>query len=1669
MAQSRTLKIFKTIGKAGLWIIGSLLVLVLLLVLALQLPSVQTYLTSQAAGYLEKKIKTRVEVGGVNVAFPKKVVLSDVYIEDQQKDTLLFSHRLAVDIDMLGLMNHSVAINGIELETFTGHVNRTLPDSSFNFDFIINAFSDSVTVAKEDTTGKPWQISIEDISLKNIYATYTDEVSKQAAVLQLGELELAFKELDLNKAIYSVDEISLAHTSLAYTSTAPAATNAAQTSTDAEEDTTSSPMTIGLQQLTLEDVHVKYYDQASGQNLKADIGESHLEANTFDLTGQEIALDEFSLKNSVIRYQQEARKTVIVKTTPSSAKTAPADTAAAWRVSLKDLSLADNHIIYDDFNLPAQAAGMDFAHLLISDIQADAEDIRYHGNSILANIKTLQMREKSGFSLQEFQTNVQVTDQKAEATAIHIRTGNSSLDGSVKATFRSLAALSREYPQMGIDAQVTDARLSIKDALYFQPDLLKQMPLRIPDNTVLNVKTDIQGKVNNLAIKELQASTLNNTRLNANGHIRNLPDIDRTTLQLAILPFETSALDIQTLVPPTMLPASVRIPQHMQLTTTIAGAVHDLTMTAQLRTTLGNLLANAHLKTNKAFSTGSYQAKLNADNLALGRLLKQEKDLGNLTATATIDGSGFSIDEMRTQMLARIQSVQYKKYTYRNIAIDGLAHPSQFAANVSLVDSNLNFTLIGSADYRKKVPNYVAVVDLKKADWQKLNLTQRDLQTRARITADLNYESIDNINGKVDIRQVAVASKGKVYTIDSLLYASVQSKEKTDIEFNSDVMSGYFRGNVNWSGLYGALERHLTRYYALPNSPPYSDAEPQNFEFELNLKNTTALTELLVPGLDSLRPGKIYGKFDSRRAQLDMLAQIYKVNYAGIRIDTAVFSLDSDPRRMRAIFSVEQVQQSDFSVRNLSFQAQAAESNLVTQLILRDSVNKQKYLLAGNFHSLPNRAYSFHFFPDSVKFNYKPWQVSPDNSIVFSKEGFRFNDLVFSESTQKFSLANVNRQPSSLQAGFDNFRLETLSEMLRADTSLISGLLNGRVSLFRQQRDTVITANLDIKDLSYSGQPVGNLVVAAEQRQANRFDVTVDLSGNGNDMDVKGYYLTNAAANSLNFDVDINQLNLKSFEAFAESQLNELSGNAAGQFAIRGSAAKPAVNGELTFQNAVMNLKLLNSPFRLQNQTIQLDQEGIHFNKFTIQDSASRNIVVNGDVLTQDFSYYKLRLRVNSDRFQVLNTTSKDNKLYYGKLITSSVINIRGDSYKPVINANVKVDGGSNVTYVVPQSDDAVAGREGVVRFVDGTEQDVYIRNLKATAAKDTATSQLQGFELTTNIEIDSNSTLNVIIDPVAGDQLSIKGETTLSMAIDPTGNIDLTGRYQVQSGTYNLSFYGLVKREFSLDRNSSITWSGNPYNAEMDIRATYLVEAPPAELIKNQVSDQRLNQAKQRIPFLVTLILKGELLKPEISFKLDMPEDKKGALGGIVYATIQEINTRESDLNKQVFALFLLQRFVSDNPLENTAGGGLESNVRSSVSKILTDQLNQLANKIQGIELELDVNSYEDYSSGNSQGRTQLELGLSKNLFNDRIVVKVTGNVDLEGSPTTSQQDLSNFVGDLQLEYKLTSDGRLRLLGFRQRDFDIISGELIRTGGGIIFVRDYNSFRELFTKALQE
>src|SRR5690606_4630328 len=103
--------------------------------------------------YLETKIKTPVSLKRVSLKLPKLLVLEGIYFEDQQRDTLIAGDTLLVDISLLKILNNKVEINELDFRGITANINRTLPDSAFNFDYIIRAFtSEQVEEESQDST-----------------------------------------------------------------------------------------------------------------------------------------------------------------------------------------------------------------------------------------------------------------------------------------------------------------------------------------------------------------------------------------------------------------------------------------------------------------------------------------------------------------------------------------------------------------------------------------------------------------------------------------------------------------------------------------------------------------------------------------------------------------------------------------------------------------------------------------------------------------------------------------------------------------------------------------------------------------------------------------------------------------------------------------------------------------------------------------------------------------------------------------------------------------------------------------------------------------------------------------------------------------------------------------------------------------------------------------------------------------------------------------------------------------------------------------------------------------------------------------------------------------------------------------------------------------------------
>ena len=429
---------------------------------------------------------------------------------------------------------------------------------------------------------------------------------------------------------------------------------------------------------------------------------------------------------------------------------------------------------------------------------------------------------------------------------------------------------------------------------------------------------------------------------------------------------------------------------------------------------------------------------------------------------------------------------------------------------------------------------------------------------------------------------------------------------------------------------------------------------------------------------------------------------------------------------------------------------------------------------------------------------------------------------------------------------------------------------------------------------------------------------------------------------------------------------------------------------------------------------MKFQNEVIAFDKFTLYDENDNELTVNGTIHSADFRNYNFGLTIIANDFRAIHSKEADNDLFYGDLILDSKLNLKGTVDNPIMGGTIKIKDGTKFNIVLPQSDPSIADREGIVEFVD--EDNLYLKQTASLKKKLNQTA-LIGMDVSVDISVVKEAELTLVIDKGNGDYLKLKGEAELTGGIDPSGKTTLTGKYEFSEGAYEMNF-NMIRRKFDIQKGSYIVWNGEPTMATLNIKAIYKVNAAPIDLLGNQlgtVSPAVKNTYKQKIPFQTILKMDGEIMKPEIKFDIILPDGNYGVSSDIVTASqtkLEQLRQEPAELNKQVFALLLLNRFIGENPFANESISiNAESLARQSVSKILSQQLNDLAGDlISGVQLEFDLQSTEDYTSGSKENRTDLNVGISKKLFDDRIKVTVGSSFGVEGQERANE-NLTNHI----------------------------------------------------------
>jgi hypothetical protein len=649
------------------------------------------------------------------------------------------------------------------------------------------------------------------------------------------------------------------------------------------------------------------------------------------------------------------------------------------------------------------------------------------------------------------------------------------------------------------------------------------------------------------------------------------------------------------------------------------------------------------------------------------------------------------------------------------------------------------------------------------------------------------------------------------------------------------------------------------------------------------------------------------------------------------------------------------------------------------------------------------------------------WMLGKNNLINIHQNEVCFQDVALSNQNQSVSMNGSLSEDPNIESSIDirDFDLQTLQPITELD---LKGVVNGKLMMRDVYKDVVVTSDFNIDELVYKNILIGT--VAGEVLWDNLKQM---LNVNGNIIRINneifrisGTYDPKNDINPLNLKATLKKTNLEIFESFVDDIFSDINGYATGTLTVKGTAKDPIIRGGVNFEKGMLRINALNSYLYFDDQ-LNFNEEGFVASKgFKVRDAAQNGNVaeLEGGIFNGGGGNFMLGIHAymrGRDGFKILNTSIKDNESFYGTGVTSGDLHITGDLNNVNISANLTSKKGTKITIPLDNETTANTEEQGI-KFVS--------KNIKKTkeAKKDTIIrKEAGGLKMAFNFTITQDAECVVIFDRSNQDQLNAIGDGNISIDYDTRGGFTMSGPYTIKSGKYDFSLQNISKlRKFDITEGSRILWSGDPYDADININASYT-----ANVSLSSIATSTTNSSELNTPYPVTayIMLTDKLMKPTTKFDVKFNQRRIPInIQPQVSAFEQRLHADEQLLNNNFIGITALNKVFSDNSFKDALDSQL---LLDNVSGILSNQLGNIASKIDP-NLEVGV----QFGKGNLANTRQSLL----NNMQVNFTYKFGNNVKVSVNNTILQNDgqtANNYFYGGEVEWLLSQDGAWRLKAY--------------------------------------
>lgn len=1636
-------------------ILLGLILLLFLLVLFLRSQWGQDILKDKIISSLSEKTGTTIELDRLFIDFSGDIIMEDLYIEDKSGDTLVFSEMLEADVPLWPIIRGGdIRINSLVSSGFKANIIRKDSISGFNYEFLMEALApaDTTKVTPVDTTKAKRNFIIEDIKVNDFDLDFIDQVAGMETSVEVGTLGLKMEVFDLANLNFHASEAMLSNSDISYVRTKPFPENV-------DEEDVPLPYIIA-DELFMENVVAHYESVPDGLVADLDIGDLSLKLPVADLSENVIKIKYFHLKDSEVDIVATEGAAAEEEVTPLEGEGKPQEFQwPPWDITVQEIVLDNDDIAYRVEGVPYRKGEFNPQAMDFRNLQLIGSEIFLHEGSAGASLRDVAFRETSGIRLRNSALDLSIDENALDLDNLVVDLNNNRLKGELRLDYASLQDFIDTPEDARIKADFSQIYLEPKDLFLFQPALRSNQYVQTLTENDLSGQLKAEGT---LASIQISAANFNwgNTSLSARGHISNALQPKALAFNFPSVHLNSTGGDIRKFVEQDSL--GVQIPANLALSGSFKGNLENITADVELNTSEGDIMAEGFYNLQGQLA---FDAEVQVLDLDLGELLQNEK-LGELTITINAAGQGANINTLDATLEADVASFSYNGYPITGLEISGMVEDGKGPLYTQYQDENLNMEMENFLILDSVATQVNTNLDVIGANLQALGMTRRlikvgfefDASFRGNLDAyDVNAEIVDGVT----------VYGNKSYLLGDFLLSARVRPDSTALDIVNQLLNVNLRSNADPGSFANALKRHYRSYLSATVETDTVE-NPVNLQLHAEIRENPILNEVFFAQLEELDTIDISMDFREQDRELVADINVPFLSYMGSQIDSLGFHLNSN--------------RSDFNFR-FGFNSIAAGPLFIEETELTGEVVDKILHLDFNSVSEGEKLYSIRseitrksdtvtlaLNPSEVIINGLHWDVPATNLIKVAPNFMAFEDSRLSREDQSMEITDdrAGVETEHIAMTFNNFSLQSFLGYFNPVESLAEGNLNGSLTIEDPFGSKGLVADVDINNFEVLEVPMGVLRMDAEALSARDYHFDLAIKEGKVDLDLTGGFTAAADGAEWYTELDLNKVEMEIIEAFSFGELKNTSGSFSGNIDLSGTFVDPVYSGQLHFQEAQFTVSKLDAPFLIRDETLALDTEGLYFEDFVIEDSDGNNFLVEGEMMTASPLNPEFDLAFSAEDFMLLNSSSEDNELFYGTAVIDLEAQLTGNLNVPNLQMDLNVDGATNLTYIIPESEVGIERREGIVRFVNRENPDAI---LTATQEESFAVS---GIEIRSTITINEDAVFNIIIDEQTGDNLQVIGEGRLLFNIYSNGRTTMSGRYEMSGGHYEMNLYGLVNRRFEIVEGSHITWAGDPFDAYLDLRASYSVEAAASDLMAAQIAGADLTDRqrfRQELPFIVYLDVGGQLMRPVLNFGLDMPEEEQGAVGGLVYGRVQQINEQEQELNQQVFSLLVLNRFYPSTGSDGT-GGGTMNIARDNLNDALSDQLNIISQNLIGedsdLKLDFGLDTYTDYQGESPRERTQLDITAERAFMDDRLIARVGSEVDILGSAPTGED--VPMIGNVSLEYLVDESGTWRIRGFRSNRFEnVIEGQVIVSGIALIFQKEFNEFKELFRQLLQK